>query len=70
MKIPKKYTNCFIFPFFMDIFNYKIDGDSMCTLLQKVIIECNQNKEESAKYYTFFDIIKDDAEIHGQMLIF
>ena len=32
MKIPKKYTNCFIFPFFMDIFNYKIDGDGMCTL--------------------------------------
>ena len=70
MKIPKNYTNCFIFPFFMDIFNYKIDGDSMCTLLQKVIIVCNQNKEESAKYYTLFDIIQDDAEIHGQMLIF
>ena len=69
MKIPKKYTNCFIFPFFMDIFNYKIDGDGMCTLLQKVIIECNQNKEESASY-TLFDIIQDDAEIHGQMLIF
>ena len=70
MKIPKKYTNCFIFPFFMDIFNYKIDGDGMCTLSQKVIIECNQNKEESAKNYTLFDIIQDDAEIHGQMLIF
>ena len=54
----------------MDIFNYKIDGDNMCTLLLKVIIECNQNKEESAKIYTFFDIIKDDAEIHRQMLIF
>ena len=70
MKIPKKYTNCFIFPFFMDIFNYKIDGDDMCTLSQKVIIECNQNKEESAKYYTLLDIIQDDAEIHGQMLNF
>ena len=54
----------------MDIFNYKIDGDSMCTLLWQVVMECNQNKEESAKNYTFLDIIKDDAEIHGKMLIF
>ena len=25
MKIPKKYTNCFIFPFFMDLFEYKMN---------------------------------------------
>ena len=42
----------------------------MCTLLWVVVIECTHNNEESAKDYTFFDIIKDDAEIHGQMLIF
>ena len=70
MKIPKKYTNCFIFPFFMDLFEHKMNGDSMCTFLWQVVTKCNQNKEESAKYYTLFDIIQDDAEIHGQMLIF
>ena len=41
----------------MDIFKYKIDGDGICTLLWQVVTECNQNKEESAKYYTLFDII-------------
>ena len=70
MKIPKKYTNCFIFPFFMDLFEYKMNGDSMCTFLWQVVTKCNQNKEESAKHYTFFDIIMDNAEIHGKMLIF
>ena len=54
----------------MDLFEYKMNGDSMCTFLWQVVTKCNQKKEESAKHYTFFDIIIDNAEIHGKMLIF